>query len=128
MQGRDWTYQGNIIANNLFEDINTNFDGGNNVQAVYLDDQVSGFTVTNNTFANVTRAFHLGGGRSNIFTFNTIRFPSRNSMNTVAHLDNRGEGWNHGACSSADGILVEFLARVPYNTSAIWMDSYPPTR
>lgn len=35
--------------------------------AVYLDDMISGFTVTGNSFVNVSRALLLGGGRDNVF-------------------------------------------------------------
>jgi parallel beta-helix repeat protein len=98
---------------------------GNNVQAIYLDDQVSGFIITNNTFTNCTRAYHLGGGRSNVFAGNTVRNPLPNSMNTANHVDNRGMGWSEPACTPPSGILVEFLARVPYNTSAVWTAAFP---
>jgi hypothetical protein len=35
--------------------------------AVYLDDMISGFTVTGNSFVNDSRALLLGGGRDNVF-------------------------------------------------------------
>ena len=46
--GRDWSYQGSLIANNTFLRINT-ADPGDDVSAVYLDDMVSGFVITGNT-------------------------------------------------------------------------------
>jgi hypothetical protein len=123
--GRDWTYRGNQIVQNTFRDINTVFNSQNDVQAVYLDDMVSGFNVSYNTFINVSRSYHLGGGRNNIFTYNTIINGSDNSEGDAVHADNRGMGWDSSACQQPDGILVQFLSVVPYNTSQIWIQSYP---
>ena len=125
--GRDWTYQGNVIADNAFANINTlaSANGGNNVLAVYLDDLVSGFTITGNTFVNVSRALHLGGGRSIVFQNNTIRHAGNNSGRAATHVDNRGMGWSAKACTPPDGILIEFLARVPYATSDAWRRAFP---
>ena len=125
--GRDWTYQGNVISYNTFANINTlaSGNGYNNVQAVYLDDLVSGFTIFANTFINVSRALHLGGGRSIIFQNNTIKNPSSNSMKTANHIDNRGMGWDKVACTPPNGILIQFLDRVPYTTNQVWKSSFP---
>ena len=125
--GRDWTYQGNVIEGNVFANINTHAsaNGGNNVQALYFDDLVSGFAVFANTFVNVSRALHLGGGRSIIFQNNTIRSAGANSWRTANHIDNRGMGWDAKSCTPPNGTLVEFLARVPYATSGAWLRSFP---
>lgn len=125
--GRDWTYQGNVIEGNVFANINTlaAANGRNNVQAVYLDDLVSGFAIFGNTFVNVSRALHLGGGRSIVFQNNTIRSAGNNSGNAANHIDNRGMGWDARSCTPPNGTLVEFLARVPYATSDAWLRSFP---
>ena len=120
--GRDWTYQGTVISNNTFLRINT-ADPGDDVSAVYLDDMISGFTVTNNTFVNVSRALLLGGGRSNVFAFNSISYVD--GTDGAVHFDDRGLGWDASACTAPDGEMVRFLARVPYNTSAAWAAAYP---
>jgi hypothetical protein len=120
--GRDWTYQGNVISGNTFVRINT-ADPGDDVSAVYLDDMISGFTITNNTFLNVSRALLLGGGRDIIFANNSIT--GVDGGDAAVHFDNRGMGWSAASCTPPDGELVHFLARVPYNTSAVWIQSFP---
>jgi len=116
--GRDWTYQGSVIANNVFHRINT-ADPGDDVSAVYLDDCVSGYTITGNTFVNISRALLLGGGRDNVFENNTVSFVDGS---WAVSFDDRGEGWANGMCK---GELTNFLNRVPYNTSSIWMSRFP---
>jgi len=120
--GRDWTYQGTVIANNTFDRINT-ADPGDDVSAVYLDDMVSGFTITGNSFNNVSRALLLGGGRSNTFAANTIN--GVDGTDAAVHFDDRGLGWDAGACDAPTAEMVEFLSRVPYNTSAVWIARFP---
>ena len=95
---------------------------GDDVSATYLDDMVSGFSITGNTFINVSRALLLGGGRDNLFLDNTI--VGVDGGDAAVHFDNRGMGWLSNGCSG-DGELVRFLARVPYNTSAAWIAAYP---
>lgn len=120
--GRDWTYQGNVINNNTFLRINT-VDPGDDVSAVYLDDMISGFTITNNQFINISRALLLGGGESITFTGNYV---SGVSNGNAVFFDNRGMGWDSGACTTnPPGEMVLFLQRVPYNTSAIWISRFP---
>lgn len=118
--GRDWTYQGTRIERNVFARIASS--NGPDVSAVYLDDQVSGYIIVNNTFVNVSRAYLLGGGRDNIFDGNVITGVSGNDA--AVHVDNRGMNWQTGMCTN-DGELVQFLNRVPYNTSAAWIAAFP---
>jgi len=120
--GRDWTYRGSVIHNNTFERINT-VDPGDDVSAVYLDDMVSGFTITDNTFVNISRALLLGGGRDNVFAGNTIY--GVDGADAVS-FDDRGLHWEDGACTAPHGELVLFLSRVPYNTVSS-MDREVPT-
>ena len=120
--GRDWSYQGNAIVNNTFLRINT-ADPGDDVSAVYLDDMISGFNITGNVFVNVSRALLLGGGRSNVFANNSIT--GVDGGDGAVHFDDRGLGWDAGACAQPDGEMVRFLARVPYNTSAVWIARFP---
>jgi hypothetical protein len=114
--GRDFTYQGTVIDGNAFKHIHS-LDGGDTA-TLYLDDEVSGFIMTNNYFEDVSRALELGGGRDNIFAFNVIN----GTVNNVAiSFDNRGEGWAHGTCV---GEMAAFLKRVPY-TDATWAAAFP---
>eukprot|EP00730_Choanoeca_flexa_P007911 TRINITY_DN12411_c0_g2_i5.p1 TRINITY_DN12411_c0_g2~~TRINITY_DN12411_c0_g2_i5.p1 ORF type:complete len:697 (+),score=110.92 TRINITY_DN12411_c0_g2_i5:2-2092(+) len=127
--GRDWTYRGNRIVNNLFYNINSVFNRSkgspNSVHAVYLDDSGSGFYIANNTFRNVTNAFMLGGGRDNHFVNNTIDgcgqggvMPGNKHLGTPIYFDNRDMGWASKNCNQSDlkdATLIQFLYRVPYN-------------
>ena len=120
--GRDWTYRGNQIIGNVFERINT-VDSGDDVSAVYLDDLASGFNVTDNIFVNVSRALLLGGGRDNYFARNTV--DRTEAGHNAVHFDDRGLGWDSAACTPPDGEMIKFLARVPYDSSPVWLAAYP---
>jgi hypothetical protein len=115
-------YQGTRIVGNVFDRINT-VDPGDDVSAVYLDDEVSGFSITDNTFASVARAVLLGGGRSNVIANNTVRGVNGTGSAAVA-FDNRGMGWAKPGCTPPDGELVKFLDRVPYQ-GALWASRFP---
>ena len=95
---------------------------GDDTQGVYLDDMMSGFVVTGNTFFNCSRALLLGGGRENVFANNSIDGGSLLSPQRGIHFDNRGEGWDSKGCAPG-GINYEFLSRVPY-TSEAWRKKY----
>ncbi|AMA59747.1 hypothetical protein BCCGELA001_28120 [Bradyrhizobium sp. CCGE-LA001] len=86
--GRNWTYQGNVIASNFLYDI-TNRIGSALIRGIYLDDQLSGTTVTNNVFVNVDEAILIGGGRDNLVEGN-LGLHSRSSL---IRVDARGLGW-----------------------------------
>jgi hypothetical protein len=58
--GRDWTYRGNRIVHNFIHDTG---GVGMGSMGVYMDDCVSGTTISGNLFKNVQRAVFLGGGR-----------------------------------------------------------------
>jgi parallel beta-helix repeat protein len=58
------------------------------VQAVYLDDQLSGTVITNNLFDNCMTGVVLGGGRDNVVMLNTFV-----NNDLAVHLDNRGMNW-----------------------------------
>jgi hypothetical protein len=93
------------------------------VSAVYLDDMISGFTITNNVFINISRALLLGGGQDTVFAGNTITGVANSN---AVDFDNRGQGWDSAACSTnPPGEMVLFLNRVPYNTSAVWISRFP---
>ena len=117
--GRDFTYQGSVIDGNAIKHIYS-LDGGD-TSCVYLDDEVSGYTITNNYFEDVSRALLLGGGRDNLFANNVI---NGTTSNVAISFDNRGEGWAKGECTPPDGELIHFLARVPY-TGPVWAAAFP---
>ena len=63
-----WNGRGGKIKNNTFINIR-NLDGtgvqGPSVQALYLDDQMSGWEVAENRFINCMAGSFIGGGRDN---------------------------------------------------------------
>ena len=65
-EGTAWVNRGNVLRNNTFVRVRNAEGGGvqpGNVHAVYLDDQVSGWAVTDNVFVDVHVGVLLGGGR-----------------------------------------------------------------
>lgn len=116
--GRDYTYRGNRVVNNSFYNINSFY--GNDVNAVYLDDLMSGWTIVGNNFTNVSFALQLGGGRENLFLNNTVDLTDRCGIS----FDDRGLGWDAAGCKPG-GINYGFLSRVPYQ-SAAWAARYGP--
>ena len=94
---------GNIVRHNTFTRIrNTEGSGVQSitVQALYLDDQMSSWSVYNNTFRNCSRGVLLGGGRLNTFKDNA--FVDIDDVGIA--FDNRGMGWQkQWDCAPKDG-------------------------
>jgi hypothetical protein len=134
--GRRWDWRGNVLRNNNF----TNIRARTVTQAyepsvigVYLDDEMSGYTIHNNTFDNVQTAILMGGGRNNTISSNRFK-----RCDYVVHFDARGEGCFNkscypdcpgGFCSHAQIIWDALQLRVgPNVTSAdreAWLTAYP---
>lgn len=112
--GRDWTWRGTVIRNNLFRDI-TGFEGRGCV-GVYLDDMLCGTTIASNIFQRVTQAAFIGGGRDNTIE-NNIFVDCRPAV----HVDARALGW---ASYHVDTTMKERLLEVPYQQS-LWRERYP---
>ena len=64
------------------------------LNAVYLDDELSGQTISNNTFRNVYNGMMLGGGRDNMIAGN--RFEQMGNLGIT--FDARGLGWQASSC------------------------------
>jgi hypothetical protein len=82
------------------------------VQAIYLDDQQSGYVLEDNVCEDSTTCFFVGGGRDVIVRNNTCR-----NTGTCLHLDNRGMNRQLDSCtynSSLTGALVQQLFDVKY--------------
>jgi len=113
--GRSWTNRGNLIAHNTFSNIRMVEDvtlGAKEVQAIYLDDELSGTILLNNTCFNSDTCYFVGGGRDTVVSGNTC-----NNVSTCVHIDNRGMNWQSDFCSynsTYTGELVEELYRVNY--------------
>ena len=72
-RGTAFTNRGNVLRNNTFERIFNTAGLGVQVasnQAVYLDDQMSAWSVENNTFIDCQIGVFNGGGRRNLFRNN----------------------------------------------------------
>ena len=80
--------------------------GGASIQAVYLDDQMSGWNMYNNTIINTEKGIFIGGGRRNIAKNNYCE-----NVNYCMHLDNRGMNWQQTSCNNT-------------NTSSLWQGLY----
>jgi hypothetical protein len=119
--GRSFTFQGVSIRNNTFYDLST--PDGNDVSAVYLDDELSGISITGNRFMNSTgRVLLIGGGRSNVFAGNSMRGYRGNAA--LVHFDDRGGGAGTTKCVAAGSTLAQGLAAVPYATG-VWAARFP---
>lgn len=110
--GRDWSARGTVIRRNLFHKMRgvKLYENG-----VYLDDQLSGTTVTMNAFVDCRLGLMVGGGRDNTVSENFFY-----DCDKAMHLDARGLGW------ASDGFagLKSSLEKVPYR-SAAWTRKYP---
>ena len=100
---------GNILRSSTFTNIHNLGPLGvqqNEVDAVYLDDMMSSWTITNNTFINcssgVGAAVFVGGGRLNAITGN--HFESCPTPNAI-HFDSRGTGHHKGPGGSPKYVL-----------------------
>ena len=96
--GRRWDQRGNVVRNNTFRTVRTrvpvmSWPPGGSVQAIYLDDEMSGYEVVNNTFEDVQRGVFIGGGRRNRVVGNTFT-----RTDTAIHLDDRGAGCFNWTC------------------------------
>lgn len=109
--GRSWTNRGNRLAYNFFVHIHTTeeiFLGYPSVQAVYLDDQLSGTLVEYNECVDAQKCFFVGGGRDTIVRGNRCE-----DAGLCVHIDNRG--MSSPTCRvDPPGLLVQQLYAVNY--------------
>lgn len=113
--GYSWTNRGNIIRNNTFRHIRPTertFLGYPSVQAIYLDDEQSGYVIEDNECIDAVTCYFVGGGRDIIVRNNHCR-----DVGTCLHLDDRGLNWQHASCiynATYTGRLVQELYDVKY--------------
>ena len=99
-QATAFTNRGNVLRGNTFANIrNINGLGASkkgalDVQAIYLDDQMSGWLVEGNKFINCTVGMFIGGGRDN-----TVRNSYFEHCDKAVHLDARGSNWQKSAAN-----------------------------
>ncbi|KAG2382350.1 hypothetical protein C9374_005552 [Naegleria lovaniensis] len=111
--GRDWSMRGNHIKYNFIYRVR-GYGQSYGATCIYLDDMFSSAKVYGNILAYCNRGVLLGGGRNNWITNNIF---VNNSQSILA--DDRGLSW------SGTGEHVKNLLKVPFNESAIWIESYP---
>ncbi|XP_065903276.1 uncharacterized protein [Dysidea avara] len=119
--GRNWIDRGNVIRYSTFENIKMTEKtvlGAMSVQAIYLDDQMSGYEIYNNTFKNCYVGTFIGGGRHNHVHHNHYY-----DCNTAVHVDNRGMNWQKSDCSPG-GEFEQQLNSVNYQQPP-WSQHYP---
>ncbi len=110
--GRDWTIRGTIIRRNHFHDL-VGISKWEN--AVYIDDQASGITISENLFTDCHWGMLMGGGRDNVIEGNVFV-----DCGLALHFDARGLGW----AGRMLGTLQERLEAVPYRDEP-WAGRFP---
>ncbi|XP_062523158.1 uncharacterized protein LOC134197826 isoform X2 [Corticium candelabrum] len=119
--GRSWIDRGNVIAHNVFKSIRATENvvlGAKSVQAIYLDDQMSGYDIYNNTFIDCFCGSFIGGGRRNKIHENMYI-----NCSTDVHIDNRGMNWQNANCKPG-GMFDQQLQSVNYQQPP-WSTHYP---
>lgn len=114
--GRDWTAQGTVISENFIHHVYGS--RGHKASAIYLDDQASGITITDNIIANVNKGFLIGGGRRNIVMRNVVV-----NSPTCLVFDDRGLNWQKYTVQPG-GVMLVGLRYVPYKSKA-YTSRYP---
>eukprot|EP00039_Didymoeca_costata_P020978 m.343007 g.343007 ORF g.343007 m.343007 type:complete len:652 (-) comp22208_c0_seq1:127-2082(-) len=118
-QASAWVNRGHIFRHNSFSDIRNEGppDGtgvqGATVQALYLDDQMSGWTIYNNTFTNCQRGILLGGGRVNQIHNNSFK-----DCDEAISFDNRGLNWQLSSCKCTQPACKDDSGSCECNPSA----------
>jgi len=125
--GRDWTFYGNLIRNNLIHDIygygmvkvnnstaTVDYATPNGARGIYLDDAASGFEVTGNILFRIPgKMLQIGGGRNNIITNNIFI-----TSNYAIWMDARWPGYPW------EKVMTPRLDAVPYK-GKIWRNRFP---
>jgi len=120
--GRSWADRGNIVENNLFERIRIReapTHGYPHAQAIYLDDQMSGWALIDNTFVDVDTGVLIGGGRDNHLIGNTF---IRTGL--PLYFDKRGLYQKSSSGCTPGGSFEAELKRYNY-TQPPWSLRYP---
>ncbi len=134
--GRTWTGRGNIVRNNYIYDSRELLDfsvltdlhywAGTDNQGIYLDDMISGITVTGNIVYNMSRGMLIGGGSDNNVENNVIINCRRGSA-----YDNRGMNWGYKHLEELEQYsgwiykgLKSLIADKDYNEET-WTTQYP---
>lgn len=120
--GTAFVNRNNTIMNNTFKNIRNVVGTGvqsAGVQAIYLDDQMSGWIVERNRFVNCQIGSFIGGGRRNI-----VRDNYYEQCDTAQHLDNRGMNWENSATNCTS--IGKPFSNLCNPGAAVWMASESP--
>eukprot|EP00040_Diaphanoeca_grandis_P010137 m.51911 g.51911 ORF g.51911 m.51911 type:complete len:787 (-) comp21518_c0_seq1:23-2383(-) len=120
--GTAYVNRNNTILQNMFHHVRNTVPTGvqtASVQAIYLDDQMSGWTIENNSFIDCQVGSFVGGGRRNIIVGNYYE-----GCDVAQHIDNRGQNWENSAAKCSE-------VGIPFNCTcnpgaALWMISEAP--
>jgi len=118
--------RGNVLRNNSFHGVRNTVPKGahgfGTVQAVYLDDQMSGWTVEENTLVDCQIGVWLGGGRRNSVVRNRFEM-----CDTAVHIDNRGMRGGAARADQCDDVCAPLSNGCQCNTGAAeWMATRAP--
>ena len=93
------------------------------VTAVYLDDDMSGWTITNNTFINCQTGVVIGGGRRN-----TVKGNYFERCDVAQHIDNRGmDGAPPASVPNCTEVCKPLSGGCNCNAgAAVWMITQSP--
>lgn len=116
--GRSWTARGTVIRNNLIRDVSGFKNGTHRVSGVYLDDGLSGTTVSDNIFLNVAQGLFFNGGRDNKAENNL--FMNNANMMRGTDMSKAFTTWAAMSWKTLNGGLSQ-----SYLKSEIWKNSYP---
>jgi len=117
--GAAFVNRGNTIVDNVFRNVRNTVGTGvqtAGVQAIYLDDQMSGWNMTNNRFINCQIGSFIGGGRRN-----TVKGNYYENCDTAQHLDNRGMTGQTGNTNCTDVCEPLSLGCTCNTGAAEWM-------
>lgn len=114
----DWTYRGNVISENLFQNIGKVATPCNSYtscirMAVYVDDHTSGFLVSSNVFLGVQTGFFSHLGRDDTLV---------NNMFIDVDVSARLSG--SSSLGSKNATLLSKLHAMPFQ-DAQWSAAYP---
>ena len=121
-RGTAFVNRGNVLRNNTFARIRNTAGLGVQIasnQAVYLDDQMSGWRVEDNRFVDCHVGALVGGGRRNTIADNTFV-----RCGTVLYINDQGRTWDAGTVNCTD--VAPPFATTCSSGAARWMLSEAP--
>ena len=128
-QSGAWINQGNVARGNRFRNIRCKIQGrsvegcgggAGAVQAVYLDDQMSGWLWENNNFSDSDTCFFVGGGRSNVARGNRFE-----RCDLAVHVDDRGLSWEAAQCAANGSSYADVEQVLSGPAVDTWAALYP---